>query len=397
MISIINGTILKGLDLKPSKENILIDDGEIIEISSDVCEGEIIDAEGCIVSPTFLNAHTHIGDSIIKDEGDGLSFSEIVKPPNGIKHKALENSDDEDIINAMKESMQLMLDSGTTHFIDYREGGVKGVKLLREAAKDIPISPIILGRDDSFYGENPDLHKVKVAVRKLLKYADGIAPSGFGEIKPEVAEIIVNECRDKSKISSIHVAESINAQNKTMEKYGSSEIELGVNYDFDQLVHLTNPGNSDVDCVSGSDSVVTFCPRANASLSVGIPPVYDFLNIGKKPLIGSDNLMINSPNILRDLEFTLKILRARFKNYVPPEEILKFATTNICHKSNKQILNKLIQKTPIQENKKAQIMITKKLSKNNYLSIINRTETKNIKYILNENFNIPQQKIIGET
>ena len=389
MLTITNGIILKDLDLTPSKENILIDNGEIIEISPDVCEGEIIDAEDCIVSPSFLNAHTHIGDSIIKDEGDGLSLSEIVKPPNGIKHRALEESDDEDIINAMRESMFLMLDSGTTHFIDYREGGVDGVKLLRKASEDIPINPIILGRDDSFYGDDPDLHKVKVSIRKLLKCADGIAPSGFGEIKPEVAELIVRECEKKSKISSIHVGESVNAQNKAISNYGLSEVELGIKFGFNQLVHLTNTIGGDIGSVVGSDSNVTFCPRANASFGVGIPYVCDFLSGGKKPLIGSDNLMINSPNIIRDLEFTLKIIRARFKKMIAPKEILKFATTNICHHSNKQ-LNQTIQKTTIKENNKAQLIISKKLSKNNYLSIINRTETKNIKYILNENFNISQ-------
>ena len=389
MLTITNGTILKGLDLTPSNENILIDDGKIIEISPDICEGEIIDAEDCIVSPTFLNAHTHIGDSIIKDEGDGLSLSEIVKPPNGIKHKALEESEDEDIIEAMRESMFLMLDSGTTHFIDYREGGVEGVKLLKRASEDIPINPIILGRDDSFYGDDPDLHKVKVRLRKLLKCADGVAPSGFGEIRPEVAELIVSECEKKSKISSIHVAESINAQNRAVDNYGLSEVELGVKFGFNQLVHLTNTIGDDINSVVGSDSNVTFCPRANASLGVGIPSVCDFLSYGKKPLIGSDNLMINTPNIIRDLEFTLKIIRAKFKKMIAPKEILKFATTNICHPSNKH-LNQTIKKTTIQKNNKAQITISKKLSKNNYISIINRTETTNIKYIINENFNIPQ-------
>ena len=67
MITIANGTILKGLELTPSKENILIDDGKIIEISPEINEGKIIDATDCIVSPSFLNAHTHIGDSIIND------------------------------------------------------------------------------------------------------------------------------------------------------------------------------------------------------------------------------------------------------------------------------------------------------------------------------------------
>ena len=171
----------------------------------------------------------HIGDSIIKDEGYGLSLSEMVKPPKGVKHVALANASDEELIDAMKSSMWEMVESGTTHFIDYREGGIKGIELLRKASKDIPIKPIILGRDDSFYGDDPDLGKVKVAVRKILKVADGIAPSGFGEITMDVAEIISKECEKEGKISSIHVAESESNQIESLNNYGLSEIEKGVN------------------------------------------------------------------------------------------------------------------------------------------------------------------------
>ena len=169
MFTITNGIILKGLHLNPIKANITIDDGIITDISKDSKEGKIIDVDGAVVAPSFLNGHTHIGDSIIKDEGYSLSLGEMVKPPNGVKHRALASAEDEDIIESMKSSMWDMLESGTTHFIDYREGGIKGVKLLKKASKDIPITPIILGRDDSFYGDNPDLSKVKSQIKKLLK------------------------------------------------------------------------------------------------------------------------------------------------------------------------------------------------------------------------------------
>ena len=212
MFTITNGIILRGLNLEPVKSNITVDDGIIIDISKDSKEGRLIDVDGAIVCPSFLNGHTHIGDSIIKDEGYGLSLGEMVKPPNGVKHRALASAGDDDIIEAMKSSMLEMAESGISHFIDYREGGIKGVKLLKEASKDIPITPIILGRDDSFYGDDPDLSKVKKAIHKLLKLADGIAPSGFGEITDDVANLIVEECRKAGKISSIHVAESESTQ-----------------------------------------------------------------------------------------------------------------------------------------------------------------------------------------
>ena len=195
MFTVSNGIILKGQDLTPVRENIVVDDGKIIEIAKDAKEGKIIDVDGAVVCPSFINGHVHIGDSIIKDEGYGLTLAEMVKPPNGVKHVALANAEDDDLIDAMRQSMQDMIDSGTTHFIDYRESGIRGVKLLMKASEGLPIKPIILGRDDSFYGDDPDLGKVKKAIQKLLKIADGIAPSGFGEITPEVASLTANRAK----------------------------------------------------------------------------------------------------------------------------------------------------------------------------------------------------------
>lgn len=382
MLTIKDGIVLKGQDLTPVRENIVIDDGKIIEMAKDVCEGKIIDATDSIVCPTFLNGHTHIGDSIIKDEGYGLSLGEMVKPPNGVKHKALANAEDGEIIDAMKKSMWDMFESGTTHFIDYREGGIKGVELLRKASKNLPVTPVILGRDDSFYGQNPDLRKVKIAIRKLLKLADGIALSGFGEISDEVASLITSECRKAGKISSIHVAESMHLQDDSLRDFNKTEIQRGVDADFDQLVHCTNPRNNDLELIKNSNVVV--CPRANATLNVGVAHLNEMFSKGIKPLLGSDNLMLNSPNLFRELEFSLKIMSVYYKNYLNPKDLLKTATTNICNFE----INRYIEKPVIDVNQEANLFISKKYSKNPYLNIINRCGTKDILYIMNRDIHI---------
>ena len=384
MFTIANGIILKGQDLLPVRENIVVEDGRIIEISKDANEGKIIDVGGSVVCPSFINGHVHIGDSIIKDEGYGLTLSEMVKPPNGVKHVALSKASDDELIGAMKDSMWDMVYSGTTHFIDYREGGIEGVKLLREASKDIPIKPIILGRDDSFYGDDPDLGKVKTAIRKLLKVADGIAPSGFGEITSEVADLIVEECNRQDKISSIHVGESESNQIESLNTYGVSEIGKGIKSDFNQLVHLTNPKSDDLTSVAKSNQNVVVCPRANATLNVGVAPLNRMLDLGIRPLIGTDNVMLNSPNMLRELEFTLKLMSVYYKNYINPVDLLKMATTNICAFN----INKIVQKSVIMENNFAEFIVYKSFSRNPYLNICNRAETKNILYIINKKFSI---------
>lgn len=376
MFTFTNGIVLKGLNLEPVKANITVDDGVITDISKDANEGKIIDVEGTIICPSFIDGHTHIGDSIIKDEGYGLSLDEMVKPPSGIKHRALASAEDEDITDAMKSSMMDMIESGITHFIDYREGGLKGVKLLKKASKDLPITPIIMGRDDSFYGDDPDLSKVKSQIRKLLKVADGIAPSGFGEITDEVANLIVDECNKAGKISSIHVAESESTQLESLEKFNATEIERGVNSNFNQLVHCTNPKNNDLQLIKNSNANIVVCPRANATLNVGIVPLNEMLNLGVKPVLGTDNLMLNSPNMFRELEFTLKIMSVNYKNYLNPCELLKMATTNACLFD--------FNKSCIEIGQRAEFNIIKHFSKNPFLSIINRSETQNILYTINK-------------
>ena len=376
MKTIANGLILKGIDLSPSKENIVIDDeNNILEISKDALEGEIIDASGKIVCPRLINAHTHIGDSIIKDEGDGLTLDEVVKPPYGIKHIALESASDEELIEAMRESMWDMHNLGISHFIDYREGGLEGVKLLKEAAKDIPITPIILARDSSFYGEDANYHQVKVAIRKLLKEADGIGLSGFGEIDTTVAEIICEKCEKAGKISSIHVAENESNQFSSLEKTNKTEPKRAFEAGFNQVVHMTNPKEDDIDQLSKSNSSLTVCPRSNGALSVGIIPLFDILKTGVKPLIGSDNIMINRPNLFREMEFTLKIMKGLSKNYIAPVEILKMASTNLYSADS---LRDKINKSYIGEGQKCELMIVNQKSNNPYLSLINRTEVDDI-------------------
>ena len=375
MFTFTNGIILRGLNLDPIKANLVVDEGIITDISKDAKEGKIIDVEGAIICPSFLNGHTHIGDSIIKDEGYGLSLGEMVKPPNGVKHRALASAEDEDIIEAMKSSMWDMLKSGTTHFIDYREGGLKGVQLLKEASKDIPITPIILGRDDSFYGDDPDISKVKSQIRKLLKEADGIAPSGFGEITDEVACLIADECRRAGKISSIHVAESESTQIDSLNDFNQTEIERGVNSKFNQLVHCTNPKNNDLDLIQNSNANVVVCPRANATLNVGIAPLNEMLKRNVKPILGTDNLMLNSPNMFSELEFTLKLMSVTYKSYLNPQELLKMATTNACLFD--------FSKSFIEIGQSCEFNVIRHFSKNPFLSIINRSQTQNILYTMN--------------
>ena len=135
-----------------------------------------------------------------------------------------------------------------------------------------------------------------------------------------------------------------------------------------------------MDLISKSSANIVVCPRANATLNVGVSRLNEMLGSGVRPLLGTDNVMLNSPNMLRELEFTLKLMSLYYKSYINPQQLLQMATTNVCRFD----VNNIIQKSFINEGNFAEFVIFKSFSKNPYLNICNRIETKNILYIINK-------------
>jgi cytosine/adenosine deaminase-related metal-dependent hydrolase len=371
MITIQNGTLLYGENLIPVVKNLFIQDHEIVEISTNPAQGNVIDAKGCIVAPALVNSHVHLGDSIAQDVGDGEPLDKIVKPPNGIKHRILRETPPEDLIKSIKDSLQEMIQTGTTTFVDFREGGVEGVEILREALEDIPIRGLILGRQDSFLEKNADISKIVADTQEILKITQGIGLSGFGEVEDETARHITRECIKKGKIPAIHVAENEEVQLQSWENTGKTEVERALEAGFKLLIHLTSATNQDLQRVTEQDIPVVCCPRANGALSTGIPPIKEMWDLGIKLLLGTDNVMINSPDMFREMEYSLKVTRGFTRKYFAPVDILKMATVNAGN-----VLG--INLGSLEEGYLADIMIVEQMSPDPILSLINRSQSKNI-------------------
>ncbi|MGC9517199.1 MAG: amidohydrolase family protein [Methanomicrobiales archaeon] len=378
MLVIENGLILHGPEMEPLKANIVIEDDKIMEINSrKVHNGKKIDASGCIVAPSLVNSHIHLGDSVAKDVGDGKNIADIVKPPNGLKHKILQETSPDDIIGSIRQSLMEMLSTGTTTFVDFREGGLGGLKLIDEAAEDLFIRKIVLGRDPSFFESGNQENFIRKKVQKLLKSCDGIAPSGYGEIDDEVALIITDECIKQGKLSAIHVAEYEELQKNSLINKGATEVSRAIKDGFQILVHLTAPLNNDLKLLADSNISVVCCPRSNGSLNVGIPPIKEIYDHGINMLLGTDNVMFNTPNMLSEMEYSLKVTRGYYKEYFSPREIFKMATYNAGKALNLDI-------GCIKEGMMADLMVLEQISKNPILSIINRTQKENIRHVIME-------------
>jgi len=137
----LDGTVLRGPSFEPVEGRVVVDGGEIVSIE------EMETTSDDIILPAFVNAHTHLGDSIAKEAGGDLSLEELVAPPDGLKHRLLREASRDELVEGIRRSLQFMESTGTGTCLEFREGGVEGVRMFREAAEYSDLQPLILGRE----------------------------------------------------------------------------------------------------------------------------------------------------------------------------------------------------------------------------------------------------------
>ena len=291
---------------------------------------EVIDGEGLLVIPGFINAHTHIGDSIGKDVTLDSSVDKKIHPVFGAKSKILKHTSNENLENFMKNSCYSMIRKGITTFVDFREGGLNGVMILKNALKDVPIRSIILGRVENYSStseirKNASFPKAKNdELLSIIKKCDGIGISGANENSNSV----LNHYSKTTKIRAIHSAETKQSTSKSKKITGKSETIRALSMKPHFLVHMTYASKSDLHKAAQKTRGIVVCPRANSSLAEGIPDVELMKKSGCTLGLGTDNVMVNSPDMFREMDFLWKVTMGIHKKRINPKEILKMATVN---------------------------------------------------------------------
>ncbi|WP_135806658.1 amidohydrolase family protein [Halorussus marinus] len=282
---IVEGTVLRGPEFEPVEGRVVAEDGEIVAVEEESVESSKV------ILPAFVNAHTHIGDSIAKEAGGGLDLDELVAPPDGLKHRLLRQASREEKVAAMRRSIRFMEQTGTASFLEFREGGVEGVYALREAAERLAVDPVILGRETV----------------EAMEAADGFGASGARDAEFGRERTATDRA---GKLFGIHAGER-----------DATDINPALDLAPDFLVHMVHPESLHLDRVADSEIPVVVCPRSNLVTGVGVPPIRDLAERTTVAL-GTDNVMLNSPSMFREMEFAAKLadLSAR--------EVLRMATRN---------------------------------------------------------------------
>lgn len=323
VVSFLASRIIAGDEMDILKDHAInVSEGKILSISPSPLGTEVVDLENSLLSPMFINAHCHLGDTGAKELGTGLPLAQVVNPPDGLKHKFLDKTDQEELTQQMKHGLREMLRNGIIACADFREQGLTGVKMLKNAAIDLPIKLIILGRMNEF----GSLSNVWQEAKDILDLADGL---GIRDIASYPLSLLKDLRKSfPEKIFAIHVSENFEAEQESTQQHGIGQTARSLEFSPDLLVHLTHTPKSELELVAASHTWAITCPRANSVLGDGLPDVIAWHQAGVPFCLGTDNMMFSSPDMFREMDYLSRLLRGLHKDpaVIDVKTIFKAAT-----------------------------------------------------------------------
>jgi cytosine/adenosine deaminase-related metal-dependent hydrolase len=273
-----------------------------------------IDLAGRLLVPGFINGHTHLGDSICKERGYGLpSGTNLLWAPCGLRFKWMAEHTREARIAAMRRAIEGMIATGTVAFADFRENGVGGVTELREACAGSPITGLIYAR----FGGEPAQTAEELAgntarlsadrLRELdecLAVADGFSPVWANELTDPALAQVTARVRASGKRLATHAIETPLYRELSVKRTGRGDVERILDIvQPDFLVHMTNATPHELELVGRAGIPLVLCPRGQAALANGFPPLKGARDAGIKLALGSDNAMLNTADALKEMDF----------------------------------------------------------------------------------------------
>jgi cytosine/adenosine deaminase-related metal-dependent hydrolase len=318
-IDIRDCVVLFGPELEPFHcRRFLCEDGVIREIDKKEPVRELPEAMPVIL-PGLINGHTHMGDSFLPDGATGMTLEAGFFRPDGYKYRKLAEIEREAHVEAMTSALRTMAASGTVAHYDFREQGAEGARRLREASEATGVDAVILSQineipfsGDELAGNSVGLDEAAMdQYRELLTVADGISESTINDLTDPAWKWLKEETRKAGKLRAIHCLENAGYRETSIHISGRGDLERALDvFEPHLVVHLTVATEEEIALLAHSGAVAVLNPRANAALGLPLPPIRDLIEAGIPLLLGTDNGLLNSPNLFAELDFTYKVAKS---------------------------------------------------------------------------------------
>lgn len=339
------GILIKNITLVPmngkdeviENTNIYIEGDRISsigELKEDIKATKTIDGKNKVAMPGLVNAHTHIGMSLLRNYADDLPLHEwLTKKIWPVEAKLTE----EDVYWGSLLSMVEMIQSGTTAFCDMyffmdevgkglEEAGMRGV-LTRGIIEE-------KGKKKEKLDDTRRLHK------SWHGKADGrikvmVAPHAPYTCSPKYLEDIIDLAYELNAGIHIHLSETKKEVEDSFKTYGKSPIKHVYDLGLFKLptiaAHCVHVDEEDINILRENNVSPVNNPSSNLKLASGFAPIDQMLKAGVNVSLGTDGSSSNNNlNMFEEIHLASIVNKAVNMDAVsvPAITALEMATIN---------------------------------------------------------------------
>ncbi len=314
--------------------DLAIEDGKISEIKESI-EGRfdrIIDASGCFVLPSFVNAHTHLAMELMrnfKDDKENLQdwLSEIWP----IEAKL----NDKDIYWASKLGCAELIRTGCTTFADMYYHAWETAKACRESGMRGILGIAIVGDGNAARRSfETDAVRTEEAAEGYGNIRIDAAPHAIYTCSSDTYVIAAEWALENNALLNTHLSETQKEVDDCLRETGKRPVmyldSLGI---FDKaktyLAHGVFFSDEELEILKDKDVSIVHNPSSNAKLASGIAPVAEYKKKELNIALGTDGASSNNNlNMLNEIRLAsmLSSVSTRKPSALSCYDVIKMAT-----------------------------------------------------------------------
>ena len=318
------------------------EDGRVSDFGTSPCpaayaEGEVVDAQGGTIMPSFCDSHTHLvyadsREDEFVDKIRGLSYAEIARRGGGILNSAdrlHELSEDELYRQAMRRIDEIIRKG--TGAVEIKSGyglntedELKMLRVIRRIKETAPLKVV-----STFLGA----HAVgRAYTGRQSDYVDLVVNEMIPEVgRQQLADFIDVFC-DEGFFTTEETARILEAGAKWgmrgkihgQELADSGGVEVAVRHNALSVDHLESMTDSDVSLLSDSSTIHTALPGTSFFLNMPFAPARKMISAGLPLATASDYNPGSTPS--GDMKFVVSLSCIKLR--LTPEEAINAATIN---------------------------------------------------------------------
>ena len=294
---------------------------------------ETIDCRNKLVSPGFVNAHTHAAMTLFRSYADDMALMDWLQKKIW---PAEANLTAADVYWGTQLAIAEMLASGTTAFVDMYFFMDQVAKACVETGMRAALARGLIAADgpeqDARFKENEDLfndfHGAENGRITVM-----LGPHAPYTCPPECMKKVVELAQRRGIEIHVHLAETKGEVDESLKKYGKSPValmnELGV-FDCGAIAaHSVWVSPEDIAILAEKKVRVVHNPSSNMKLASGAAPVSAMLKAGVTVALGTDGATSNNNlDMLKELRLAsfLQKLSCMDPIAIPAHEALALAT-----------------------------------------------------------------------